>query len=121
MDFIVELDANYSIHRDKKDPNFIFSTVKLLHDLRHLTDNFAGYKSGGSTIKIPSEKQRKIELELLKQTPFHPEINKKSSQLEKLHYAKYFEKRHQEIKDQTSLQEPDIVSINVQNGDYYEN
>ena len=58
--------------------------------------------SGGTTIKIPSEKQRRADLELKKLHPFHPSINKKSTALEKVHNAKFFERKHKHIIDLTT-------------------
>jgi hypothetical protein len=52
---------------------------------------------GLSGIKIPNEKQRRSLYDAFKDCTFKPLINKKSEQLEKLHWASFFNQQHQRV------------------------
>ena len=59
-----------------------------------LTDNFSAAKVGGNGtgIKIPSQKQVKINEKSKEHLTFKPEINQRSEILEKRHFSKFIDR-----------------------------
>ena len=66
QDCVDHIKHLYNVPDEMKDPDVVWSVFELLRELRELTDNFASFLSGGTTIKIPNEKQRKLDMELNK-------------------------------------------------------